>query len=279
MKQQVECYRRQDPPPQRKLAVPISVPHHLVLLGIHSGIPKLQALGDLILIAFYFLLRVGEYTYSPPKRRTRTQRFRVKDVILRRADQSIIPNTAPLAQLLSATHATLCISNQKNGTRGQCIHHHCTGLPTSPVKALARRVSHIMQHTSDTNTALSTYFDLPAWQPQQIRPAHVNNYLKQTVVALGLPAFGITAALVSSHSLRAGGAMAMMLNGIHPIVIKKQGRWSSNTFMQYIHEQIGAFTSGVAARMSNYIPFCNMQPTNISPTLADPQDPVATTPH
>ena len=270
LKQQTEAYRREDPPPKRKLALPITVPHFIVQQGLQTTIPFYQALADLICIAFYFLLRIGEYAYTPPKQRTRTQRFRVKDVIFRRADQSIIPNTAPLHELLTATHGTLTITNQKNGYRGQCVHHHCTGLPTSPIKALARRVAHIMAHTQDQNTCLSTYFN-SLGQPQQIRPRNVNDHLKLTVKLLGLPAFGITPDLVSSHSLRAGGAMAMHLNGVPPLTIKKQGRWSSNTFMQYIHEQLGAFTMGVAARMSNCIPFINMSAQTLSPSVTSPQ--------
>lgn len=273
----MESYKREDPPPQRKLAVPISVPHYIVTLGLQSFLPRLRALADLICIAFYFLLRVGEYTYTPPKGRQRTQRFRVKDVTFRRADQTVIPNTAPLNVLLQATHGTLKITNQKNGHRGQCIHHHCTGLPTSPVKALARRVGHIMEHTTDQNTCLSTYFIGPG-KFDHIRPKHVNDQLKHTVMIMGLQAHGFTPDLVSSHSLRAGGAMAMHLNGIHPITIKKQGRWSSNTFMQYIHEQLGAFTIGVAARMSHYIPYFNMAPTDVHPTVTNPQDDIINTP-
>jgi hypothetical protein len=45
---------------------------------------------------------------------------------------------------------------------------------------------------------------------------------------------GFTAAFVSSHSLRAGGAMAMKLNGEDRDTIRKQqGRWlgSSDTFL------------------------------------------------
>jgi len=260
------------------LAVPITVAHHATLQGLSSPDPKQWALGNLICIAFYFLLRVGEYTYTPPKNQTRTQRFRVRDVFFRRADHSIIPNTAPLSHLLTATHATLQISNQKNGKRGQCIHHHCTGLTTSPVKALARQVAHIMQHSTDTATSISTYFD-QAGQPQQIRPSHINTKIKTTISILGLEQFGFTKSNVSSHSLRPGGAMAMKLNGIDSITIKKHGRWSSNTFMDYIHEQIGAFTTGLAARMSQYIPFHNMSPNHCNPQLTEPLDDPTTIPH
>ena len=40
-----------------------------------------QATGDLVLIAFYYLLRVGEYTTKTRrKKKTRTRQFRAKDV-------------------------------------------------------------------------------------------------------------------------------------------------------------------------------------------------------
>ena len=72
--------------------------------------------------------------------------------------------------------------------------------------------------------------------------------------------------------------MAMCLNGVNAIVIKKQGRWSSNTFLQYIHEQIGAFTAGVATRMSQFIPYTNMA-ANIHPQITEPHDITTDTPH
>jgi hypothetical protein len=54
--------------------------------------------------------------------------------------------------------------------------------------------------------------------------------------------------------------MAMKLNGVDTITIKKHGRWSSNTFLDYKQEQIGALTAGVATKMSRYIPFYNITP-------------------
>lgn len=267
LQQQVECYRREDPPPQPKLAVPITVPHHLVMEGLNFPTPKRQAVADLICVAFYYLLRVGEYTYSPPKQRRRTQRFRIKDVMFRRADHSIIPNTAPLHELYQAHYATLTISNQKHGRRGQCIHNECTGHTTSPVKALARRVAHIMAHTSNHNTTLSTYYNMPHSPPSQVLPGHINKAIQQAVASMGLQAYGFTSKNVSSHSLRSGGAMAMKLNGIDTVTIKKHGRWSSETFMTYIHTQIGALMAGVSAKMANYIPFVNVN--SAGPTLLD----------
>jgi hypothetical protein len=58
----VESYRRQDPPAQHKLAVPVSLVEYLMDLRKASTSEKVKAVCDMSTIAFYYLLRVGEYT-------------------------------------------------------------------------------------------------------------------------------------------------------------------------------------------------------------------------
>ena len=50
------------PPSVPQLAVPVTVPHSAFTDGITSTDPFVRRIGCLILVAFYFLLRVGEYT-------------------------------------------------------------------------------------------------------------------------------------------------------------------------------------------------------------------------
>jgi len=78
----------------------------------------------------------------------------------------------------------------------------------------------------------------------------MNTAVKQGVKNLGLQQFGLHPDHVGSHSLRAGGAMAMHLAGVDHNTIKKMGRWSSDTWLMYIHEQIAALTAGVSKRMT-----------------------------
>ena len=162
------------------------------------------------------------------------------------------------------------ISNQKNGTRGQLVHHSSTGQPTDPVKSLAYRIAHIMSHTTDNTTPLSAFFT-KRHGLQHVFSGDINTFVKNTVSSLGLEASGFPRQSVSSHSLRAGGAMAMKLNGIDRDTIKKFGRWSSDTFLMYIHEQISAFSQGVSTTMSNEILFQNIA----GPTLIEPDPPAA----
>ena len=86
----------------------------------------------------------------------------------------------------------------------------------------------------------------------------ISNALKHSVDDLGLHHQGLSSKDVSSHSLRAGGAMAMFLNGISDTTIKKIGRWSSDTFLTYIHAQIAKFAKDVSKRMATPVNFHNI---------------------
>ena len=110
--QLLETYRREDPPAQAQLAVPVTVAHYHAHLANKTTDPQQQATSHLTNIAFYYLLRGGEYTYSGRNQKRRTVQFRVQDVTFRKGP-IIIPNTAPLQQFLQATTATLTIDNHQ----------------------------------------------------------------------------------------------------------------------------------------------------------------------
>lgn len=70
-------WRKVDDPVEKKLPIEVDVPEWLVRVAMSPGTPALaKAVADLILIAFYYLLRVGEYTYRLGKQ---TVEFRAKD--------------------------------------------------------------------------------------------------------------------------------------------------------------------------------------------------------
>jgi hypothetical protein len=267
LERQIEGYRRQDPPSQCKLAVPVSLVEYLVQLGASSNSPKLQATCDACTIAFYYLLRVGEYTSHRRNDRRRTQQFRVCDVTFYDHTHTIIPSTAPLLTLLTAAKATMRITNQKNGARGTIISHDTSNTVACPVRALARCVHHILSHPlGSTQDIISTYYSSATKTLRCLQAGDINRILKTAVVAISLDKKGFPPSSISSHSLRAGGAMAMHLNGIHRDTIRKQGRWSSDTFLMYIHEQISAFSAGLSARMSQHIGWFNIAGPSILTT-------------
>jgi hypothetical protein len=65
-------YRAEDPAPRPQLALPVSVFQDIMSHEGASLDPKDQALANLVVIAFFFLLRVGEYTLPTGNRHTRT---------------------------------------------------------------------------------------------------------------------------------------------------------------------------------------------------------------
>jgi hypothetical protein len=64
--------------------------------------------------------------------------------------------------------------------------------------------------------------------------------------------------LISLHSFRAGGAMALKLIGHSDTTIMKFGQWKSLTFLQYIHNQIAHISAGVSQSMSTELKFTNI---------------------
>jgi hypothetical protein len=255
----IESYRREDPPAKHKLAVPVGLVEYLTELGHGSSSAKVQAICDMSTVAFYFLLRVGEYTAHRRKDRRRTKQFRVCDVTFYDTHHNVIPTTSALTTLYTAAKATMKITNQKNGTRGTIISHDASGTTADPVRALARRVHHILQHPQCRETdIISTYVTTTARGPRPLQAADINRMVKSAARALGLDAKGFPPESVSSHSLRAGGAMAMHLNHVDRDTIRKQGRWSSDTFLMYIHEQISAFSAGLSTKMSQGVGWFNI---------------------
>ena len=260
----IEGYRRQDPPSIPQLAVPITVPEQCFRAGHQSNNTYLEAVGELSIIPFYYLLRVGEYTKprmtvynGKTKRATRTIQFSVGNVGFFK-DGKMLPRRSKLETLLQATSCTLKISNQKNGRMGETIHQFAIDSKFCPVKALAYRVHHILTHKGTTDNLLCDVFNTKTKQWNQVTPNAMLKNIRQAVHDLKLEDSGINPDLIGVHSLRAGGAMALKLQGASDTTIMKMGRWTSLTFLQYIHNQIAHLNRNISHQMSKRIQFQNI---------------------
>lgn len=61
-------FRRDDLIPVPEIAVPVAIPEQYAIVGLLSAAtPKETAIGDLVLISYFYLLRVGEYTKNVEK--------------------------------------------------------------------------------------------------------------------------------------------------------------------------------------------------------------------
>ena len=270
MARQLEGYRREDPPSTPQLAVPVAVPEECFKLAYTSNDPLNNAVGDLALIAFYYLLRVGEYTKpklrvinGKTKRATRTQQFKIKNIGFFK-NNKILPRRSKLHELLQADSCTLKITNQKNGRMGQTIHHFATHAPACPVKAVARRVHHILSNGGSEANFICDIFDKSTNSWNQVTAQNMMTGVRQAVSSLNLQQCGIDIDLVGVHSLRAGGAMALKLQGENDTTIMKMGRWTSLTFLQYIHNQIAHLSKGLATKMSTRLNYQNIAAIEIA---------------
>jgi hypothetical protein len=258
----IEGFRRLDPPTTPQLAVPVAVPNACFTAGQSSTDPVLKAAGCLSLIAFYFLLRVGEYTKprmvtrnGVSVRATRTVQFTVGNVGFFK-NGKIVARTSPLPTLLACDAATLKINNQKNGRMGDTIHQQAINKNCCPIRALAIRVHDILSNGGTQNTLLCEYHTVHGFCA--IESKDIITLVRQTAASLGLNEFAIDPDLLGSHSLRAGGAMALKLHGYDDTTIMKMGRWTSLTFLQYIHNQIAHLSKDISQKMSEPLPFLNI---------------------
>lgn len=83
-------WKKVDPPMVKKLPVAINVLELLSAVGLEPSANELdKAIGDLVLIVFYYLVRVGKYTVKGSRNNTKqTVQFRVQDVTFFKRDNA-----------------------------------------------------------------------------------------------------------------------------------------------------------------------------------------------
>ena len=234
----------------------MAVVHHIAREYTAAGNPLLTAVQALIVLAVYFLLRVGEYTPKEGAKPKRTVPLRKCDIKLWRGHQQLNISD-PREVLTTADGVTICLENQKNGQRGDVLHHTRASVPgaTCPVKA-AIQLLHPIRHMPES-TPLGTYV-AENGTTKRVRANNVRAGVRHAAATSGIEAQGYDLTKIGTHSLRAGGAVALKLAGKDEPTIMKMGRWNSKTFLIYIRNQIGNLTVGIATSMANALTYHNV---------------------
>jgi hypothetical protein len=125
----LDRYRKVNPPTWKKLPVQADVPELLVKTSYQTGSPQRQkANAVLSLIAFYYLLRIGEYT----KNTKQTVQFIYEDVSFFKKNSQgqlqCLPHDTPELLIATADGATLTLDKKKNEWRGVCVHQEVTAI-------------------------------------------------------------------------------------------------------------------------------------------------------
>ncbi len=137
---------KEDPPTATQLPVEADIPELLAEKGHMSSTTELErAIRDLSLIAFCYLLHIGEYTVKGKWNKTKQMvQFKYEDITFFKKNSSgqlrCLPRNAP-AHLISTADSTMMkLDNQKNGWKGVCIYQEANGNNyLCPVMALGWR--------------------------------------------------------------------------------------------------------------------------------------------
>ena len=230
---QFRCYSRQDPPPSHVKPIPVQVLRRLVCVAATSRDPELQAVADMIIIAFFFLHRPGEYTGT----KSDSSPFRLSYANFSVGRTVFNTSTATDNDLAAATFVILNFSTQNNGVRGEKIGHGATGDPLlCPKETLRRRMIHLKKHEAPADTPLAR-FKSPRGHWLKVTPTKITDHLKTTVKLFAGTPLGFTHYDVSARSLRAAGAMDLLCSGVDHDIISLIGRWGSDEMMRYLHVQ------------------------------------------
>ena len=147
----------------------------------------------MIWIAFYFLLRLGEYCQA-----ANNHPFCLGHVTFTIGHQKLNTHTASKSDLYCATNASLTFDNQKNRERGEVIGHTCSGHSTAcPVYALSHRCITLRRTGGMASTPLCTYH-------RGTRCATLSSHDLTTILrnsAQALPGLGFTAPDINACSL------------------------------------------------------------------------------
>ena len=224
------AWKKVDSPPKRVEPVPMTI--LLRAAELASTSTRDQATIDCIWMAFYFLLRPGEYANATGDAK---HPFRLEDVQLKIGARHHFDVTlCNRLELRSATFVSLTFTTQKNGVKGEKMGHAANGqLQACPVRAVLRRVAHLTQNRAPRTTPLHIYYT-DTGQRRSVTSAMITSLLR--AAALTIPGHaGVDPSNIAARSLRSSGAMALLLGGVDPDHIRIVGRWRSDAMFRYLH--------------------------------------------
>ncbi|GFH61799.1 hypothetical protein CTEN210_18275 [Chaetoceros tenuissimus] len=228
---QIKGYKDEDEPTKRQPALPVRF--FLFLSGLLCFNERERVIRDLILIAFFFLMRSCEYSETPNKKNKRTKLLELRDITFIVGGREIPWN----GNIDNASEVLVTFRNQKNGQKMETISQSKTDLDLCPCKVMIRLVKRLRKYKETKgSTQINTYYF--KGKIGLVRNTDITNKLKSTVRTMGKDDLGIESHEVGTHSLRASFALMMALMNIPDSRIMILGRWKSEAFKKYIQRQI-----------------------------------------
>jgi len=158
------------------------------------------AVADLSYIAYFWLLRPGEYCSS-----SESHPFRLCDTQLFIGNVRISPITCDLADLDRVSFVTLTFTTQKNGVRGEIIGHGRSHHPFAcPVITIASRIRYLRLQNAPDEAPLCAVKSLSTSRWCNISSRLITETIRLSVTIIGHD-LGFLPEDVSARSCRAGG--------------------------------------------------------------------------
>ena len=195
-------------------------PDMLKWLGNHLSFGRTEEASLLwaaLVLGFFFLLRASEYLdvgYQDPRRG-----LRGSDITLKLNGKAL-----GLDRISEADEVTLLVRGSKTDiyNRGQVRNHFCTEHEVCAVKALIQLYLHFPEAEE---LLFRTRDDKP------VPRAAIQALIERAAKGLNLPEGDL-----GTHSLRFGGASALWAQYQDTSLVKRWGRWASDSFQTYIWE-------------------------------------------
>ena len=233
---------------------------------------------DLIIVAFFWLLRPAEYVDTDTPE-ARTQAFRYCDVTFHFDDRIVAAPDCSLNDLRDVhaiTAATLTFNDQKNAVRGKKIGHAATSDPFyCPCKSLARICLRLHLADAPALAPIHRHFNphptKRCWY--HVKAQHVTNALRHAANHVQ-QLTGISSDWISARSLRPGGATALLCTRVDSDAIRLLGRWKSDAMLRYLRIQAATITHRYAQNMWDHgaYRFAPGDRADIHPPADLPQD-------
>ncbi|OWY98465.1 hypothetical protein PHMEG_00030766 [Phytophthora megakarya] len=229
--------RRLSRPPQQKSPVTIGM-LEWIANNIDFEIPQQRLIYGAALLGFYYLLRSSEYLSVKGGRHgyaLEVQDVQVLDIAGR-----------PAVNVRDATQSVLIIRGSKTDQEGRGCARRLTrsghGL-VCPVLAAVILLQLADQHALHPTDAICSFSSTRMLKAEEL----------SKVIKAAASASGFDPQNYSCHSLRSGGATALLAGGADSATVKLHGRWRSSTFQRYTHynDNVGSHLAAVMAGTAN----------------------------
>jgi len=270
IQRQLKFYKKEDPPPSRLQPMPVEFLHRASAYLRRLDTPQSLAIVNLIWIAFFFLMRPGEFCDAGRD----SHPFKMDDVTFHAGNTKLDNFRSSEAALRSATFATLTFTTQKSGVRGEKVGHGRSGTSLAcAVTALADQVIRLRSQGATAKTPLCSYKPTPMSPFLTLRSKHFTDVLRVQALLHG-GSYNITPSQVSVGAFRTTGAMALFNAGVDSTRIRLLGRWNSWAMLRYLHVQSNTQMASFAHRMLSGGSFTSLA-CNTPPEPENPENPEA----